>query len=190
MNRHYCATVCSKMRPRHPVLRNNDPWSCGFLGNSRQIHTDGSTRWSSLTLVREEHTERERKNGELRRPLLRSRVSPPGPRLHWVWMQYWMREIIQFISICLPSQIQRDVNIESYETLIILIVLNGCKSWSRNITQWHRFSTFENKVLQRILVPNREELTGEGKIAHFVSWFIILYFPRYYWVINSMGMRR
>lgn len=168
-----------------------------FLGNSRQIHTDRSIRCSSLTLVREEHTERERKNGELRRPLLRSRVSPPkpvaGPRLHWVWMQYWMREIIgtiQFRIICLPSQIQRDVNIESYETIIILIVQNGCESWSRNITQWHRFSTFENKVLESILVPNSEELTGEGKIAHFVSWFIMLYFPRYYWVINSMGMRR
>jgi hypothetical protein len=54
-----------------------------------------------------------------------------------------------FISINLKFKI--------YKTVILLVVLYGCETWSLTLIEEHRLQVFENSVLKRIFGPKREE---------------------------------
>jgi hypothetical protein len=41
------------------------------------------------------------------------------------------------------------------------VVLYGCETWSLALREQHRLRVFENRVLRRIFVPKRDEVTGE-----------------------------
>jgi hypothetical protein len=43
-----------------------------------------------------------------------------------------------------------------YKTIILLVVLYGCKTWCLTLREEHRLRVFENRVL-RIFGPKREE---------------------------------
>jgi hypothetical protein len=45
-------------------------------------------------------------------------------------------------------------------TIILLVILNGCETWSRTLREEYRLRVFENTVLGRIFVPKRVEVTG------------------------------
>ena len=42
-------------------------------------------------------------------------------------------------------------------------VLYGCETWSLTLREEPRLMVFENRVLRRIFVPRREEVTGSGE---------------------------
>jgi hypothetical protein len=44
---------------------------------------------------------------------------------------------------------------------MILVVLYGCETWSLTLREEPRLRVFENRVLRKILGPNREEVTGD-----------------------------
>jgi hypothetical protein len=46
-----------------------------------------------------------------------------------------------------------------YKTIILLVVLYGCETWSLILREEHRLRVFENKVLRRIFEPKRDEVT-------------------------------
>jgi hypothetical protein len=43
------------------------------------------------------------------------------------------------------------------------VVPNGCETWSLELREEHRLRVFENRVLRRIIVPKRNEVTGEWR---------------------------
>jgi hypothetical protein len=43
------------------------------------------------------------------------------------------------------------------------VVLYGCKTWSLTLKEERRLRMFENRVLRRIFVPKRDEVTGEWR---------------------------
>jgi hypothetical protein len=45
-------------------------------------------------------------------------------------------------------------------TIILPLVLYGCKTWTLTLRKEHRFRVFENWIWRRILGPKREEVTG------------------------------
>jgi hypothetical protein len=54
-----------------------------------------------------------------------------------------------------------------YRTRILLVVLYECETWSLKLREEHRLRVFENRVLQRIFGPKRDEVTGDwGKLEH------------------------
>jgi hypothetical protein len=55
-----------------------------------------------------------------------------------------------------PSDI-KNLKIKIYKTVILLVVLYGCETWSLTLREEHRLRVFENKVLRRIFGPKREE---------------------------------
>ena len=55
---------------------------------------------------------------------------------------------------------------EIYRTIILLIVLYGCESWSLTLREERRLKMFENMVLRRIFGPKRDEGTGECRKLH------------------------
>jgi hypothetical protein len=48
-----------------------------------------------------------------------------------------------------------------YKTLILPVVLCGCKTWSVTLREEHILKVFENRVLRRLFGPKRNEVTGE-----------------------------
>jgi hypothetical protein len=41
-----------------------------------------------------------------------------------------------------------------------------CETWSLTLREEHRLRVFENRVLRRIFVPKRDEVTGEWRKLH------------------------
>jgi hypothetical protein len=53
-----------------------------------------------------------------------------------------------------------------YKTIILPVVLYGCETWSLILREGHRLRVFENRVLRRIFIPKRDEVTGEWRKLH------------------------
>jgi hypothetical protein len=58
----------------------------------------------------------------------------------------------------LPS---KNTKISVYRTIVLLVVLYGCETWSLTLREEQRLGVFENRVLRRIFGPKRDEATGE-----------------------------
>jgi hypothetical protein len=55
------------------------------------------------------------------------------------------------LSSCLIS---KNLKIKIYKTVILLVVLYGCKTWSLTLREEHRLRVFENSVLRKIFGEN------------------------------------
>jgi hypothetical protein len=53
-----------------------------------------------------------------------------------------------------------------YRTIILPIVLYGCKTWSLTLREELRLRLCENRVLRRQFGPKRDEVTGEWRKLH------------------------
>ena len=52
--------------------------------------------------------------------------------------------------------------IKIYRTIILLVVLYGCETWSLTLKEERRLRLFENRVL-RIFEPRRDDVTGDWR---------------------------
>jgi hypothetical protein len=62
--------------------------------------------------------------------------------------------------------LSKNLNIRIYKTIILPVVLYGCKTWSLTLREDHRLVVFENRVLRRIFGPKIDEVTGEWRKLH------------------------
>jgi len=53
-----------------------------------------------------------------------------------------------------------------YRTIILPVVLYGCKTWSLTLRDERRLRVFENRVLRRVFGPKRDEVAGEWRKLH------------------------
>jgi hypothetical protein len=53
--------------------------------------------------------------------------------------------------------ISKNLKIKVYKTVILPVLLYGCKTWPLTVREEHRLRLFENRVLKRIFGPKREE---------------------------------
>jgi len=53
-----------------------------------------------------------------------------------------------------------------YRTIILAVVLYGCKTWSLTLRKERRLRVFENRVLRKIFGPKRDEVTSEWRKLH------------------------
>jgi hypothetical protein len=73
-----------------------------------------------------------------------------------------MLAIIQ--SKIFPTHIKK-LKIKINETVILLVVLYGCETWSLTLMEEQRLRVSKNRVLRKIFVPKREE-DGSWKRLH------------------------
>jgi len=67
----------------------------------------------------------------------------------------------------LPSRLlSKNLKIKIYRTVILLVVLYGCETWSLILREERRLRVFENRVLRRVFGPRRDEVTGEWTKLH------------------------
>jgi hypothetical protein len=53
-----------------------------------------------------------------------------------------------------------------YKTINLPVILYGCETWSLILREEHRLKVLENKVLRRVFIPKRDEVTGEWRKLH------------------------
>jgi hypothetical protein len=61
------------------------------------------------------------------------------------------------------SLLCKNVKIKIYRTIILLVVLYGCETWSNTFRDECRLSVFENRVLRRIFGPKRSQVRGKWR---------------------------
>ena len=64
------------------------------------------------------------------------------------------------------SLLSKNLKIKIYRNIILPVVMYGCETWSFTLKDERRLSVFENRVLRRIFVPKRDEVTGEWRKLH------------------------
>jgi hypothetical protein len=78
---------------------------------------------------------------------------------------------------------------EIYRTIILLVVLYGCETWSLILRVEHRLRVLENRVLRRIFVPEWGKLKREWRKLHNDEVNDMYSSPTIIWVIKSGRMR-
>jgi hypothetical protein len=48
-----------------------------------------------------------------------------------------------------------------YKTIILLVVLYGCETWSLILREEHKLRVFQNRALRRIFGRKRDKVIGE-----------------------------
>jgi len=76
-----------------------------------------------------------------------------------------------------------------YRTVILLVVLYGCETWSLTSKEEHRPMVSENGVLRKIFGPKRDEVTGEWRKLHIEELNDLYSSPNIVRVIKSRRMR-
>jgi hypothetical protein len=67
----------------------------------------------------------------------------------------------------LPSHLlSKNIKIGIFKTVIMSMVLYGCKTWSLRLREEHRLRVFESRVLRRIFGLKRDEVTGGWRKLH------------------------
>ena len=59
-----------------------------------------------------------------------------------------------------------NLKIKIYRTIILPVVLYGCKTWSLTFRDDRRVRVFEKRVLRRMFGHKKDELTGEWRNIH------------------------
>jgi hypothetical protein len=81
----------------------------------------------------------------------------------------------------------RDIRVKMYKTIILPVVLYGCKTWPVTLREEHRLRVFENRVLRRIFGPKRDEVMGEWDKMHIGEHYNFYLSPN---VIRQFKSRR
>jgi len=62
--------------------------------------------------------------------------------------------------------LSKNLKIKIYRTIILPVLLYGCKTWSLALREERKLRVFENMVLRRIFGPRRDEVTAEWRRLH------------------------
>jgi hypothetical protein len=76
-----------------------------------------------------------------------------------------------------------------YNTIILLVILYGCETWSLTLREEHRLRLFKNKVLRRIFGRKRDEMTGGWRKLHNEELRDLYSLPSIIRIIKSRRMR-
>jgi len=67
------------------------------------------------------------------------------------------------LNVVLYSLLSKNIKIKIYKTIILPLVLYGCKTWSLTLREECRLRVLENRVLIRIFGSKRDKIRGVDK---------------------------
>ena len=62
--------------------------------------------------------------------------------------------------------LSKNIKVKIHRTIILLVVLFGCETWSLTLRDESRVRVFDHRVLRRIFGPKRYEVTWEWRKLH------------------------
>ncbi|KAJ4430110.1 hypothetical protein ANN_22320 [Periplaneta americana] len=62
--------------------------------------------------------------------------------------------------------VAKELKVRTYKTIILLVILYGCETWTLTLREEQRLRVFENKVLRKIFGAKRDEVIGEWRKLH------------------------
>ena len=69
-------------------------------------------------------------------------------------------------NILCSSLISKNLKFWIHITIILLVDLCGCETWSLSSSEFRRLRVFENRALGRIFGPKRDEVRGGWRKIH------------------------
>ena len=60
------------------------------------------------------------------------------------------------------SLLSKNLKIKICRTIILPVILHGCKTWSLILREERKIRVYENRVLRRIFGPKKDEVTESG----------------------------
>ena len=87
------------------------------------------------------------------------------------------------------SLLPKNIKIKIHRTLILLVVLYGCETWSLTLAEGLRLRLFENRILRIMFGPKRDEVTEEWVKLHNEVFNDLYCSPNIVRVIKSRRMR-
>jgi len=87
------------------------------------------------------------------------------------------------------SLLSKNLKIKINRTMILPVVLYGCETFSLKLSEECRLRVFVNRLLKRIFVPKRDEVTGDRRKLHSEELNVLFSPPNTVWVIKSRRMR-
>jgi len=82
-----------------------------------------------------------------------------------------------------------NMNIRVYRIIILPVFLYGCETWSLTLREESRLRVFESRVLRRIFVLKRDEVTGKWRRLHNEELYDLYSSPDIIRVIKSRRTR-
>jgi hypothetical protein len=79
-------------------------------------------------------------------------------------------------SLLSSHLLSRNLKVKIYRTIILLVVLYGCETWTLTSREEHRLRVFENRELRRIFGPKRDEVMGEWRRCTVGSFIICTHY--------------
>ena len=93
-------------------------------------------------------------------------------------------------NVLSSSLLSRNVKIETQKTNTACVVLHGCETWSLTLREQRRLRIFQNRVLKRILGPERDEETWEWRRLHKKELYSLCSSPNIIRLMKSKRLRR
>jgi len=90
-------------------------------------------------------------------------------------------------SLLSSSLLSKNLKIKIHRTVISPVVFYGCETWSLTLREECRVRVFENRVLTRIFVPKRDEVTGNWGRLHNEDLYDLYFSPN---IVQVMKSRR
>jgi len=69
-------------------------------------------------------------------------------------------------NLLFSSLLSTNLKTKMCRTIIVLVVLYRCETWSLTLREERRLRVFKNRVVRRIFGPKREEVIGEWRKLH------------------------
>jgi hypothetical protein len=62
--------------------------------------------------------------------------------------------------------LSKSISVKIYKIIVLYVVLYGCETWSLKGREEHRLRVFEKRLLRRLLLPKRDEVTEGWRKLH------------------------
>jgi hypothetical protein len=92
-------------------------------------------------------------------------------------------------SLLSSRLLSKNLKMRICKSIILPVVLNGCKTWSLTLKEEHRLRVFETKVLRKIFGPKRDEVSGEWRKLYNEEFRDLYSSPSIIRIIKSIRMR-